>query len=161
MEAARRHRPGLPRGAVTSHSQEVPERHQRAGYCFRKFGSHDLSTLETRARFPLRQPADEDTLSACDGGHCQIPGFSAAANVCLRSGLPLPCISAGRATICSTAGGIPEPVGFSNLADKFTPETITREYLEMYSADSQGDRSVPMRTIATNRYAFATETAHF
>jgi glycosyltransferase involved in cell wall biosynthesis len=110
-------------------------------------------------------------------GFAKSKDFYAGVDVCLISSVwpePLPRtliegISAGRATICSTAGGIPEISGFSNLiglyepsdhrrlselmlkgieeaarwkssqppradfAEKFTPETITRQYLEMYS----------------------------
>jgi glycosyltransferase involved in cell wall biosynthesis len=106
--------------------------------------------------------------------------FYASIDVCLVSSVwpePLPrtlieSINAGRATICSTAGGIPEISGFSNLvgsyephdhrglselmikainerdswkinqppqsgfADKFSPEAITRQYQEVYSADN-------------------------
>ena len=113
-------------------------------------------------------------------GFAKSADFYAGVDVCLISSVwpePLPRtliegIGAGKATICSTAGGIPEISGFSNLigmyqpsdhrelaglmlkgideaarwkkslpprpdfAEKFTPETITREYLEMYSADS-------------------------
>jgi glycosyltransferase involved in cell wall biosynthesis len=113
-------------------------------------------------------------------GFAKSQDFYAGVDVCLISSVwpePLPrtlieAISAGRATICSTAGGIPEISGFSNkigmyepsdyrrlselmlqgiqeaarwkksqpprpdFAEKFTPETITREYLEMYSADN-------------------------
>ena len=113
-------------------------------------------------------------------GFAKSRDFYAGIDVCLISSVwpePLPRtliegISAGRATICSTAGGIPEISGFSNLigmyepndhrglaelmlkgiseatrwkkslpprsdfAEKFTPETITREFLEIYSTDS-------------------------
>jgi glycosyltransferase involved in cell wall biosynthesis len=113
-------------------------------------------------------------------GFAKSHDFYAGVDVCLISSVwpePLPRtliegISAGRATICSTAGGIPEISEFSNLigmyephdhrglaelmlkgiseaarwkkslpprqdfAEKFTPETITRKYLEMYSTDS-------------------------
>ncbi|MBR1195451.1 glycosyltransferase family 4 protein [Bradyrhizobium sp. AUGA SZCCT0240] len=135
------------------------------------------SGLESDVReFKARHPSDRVKWL----GFAKSQDFYAGIDVCLISSVwpePLPRtliegISAGRATICSTAGGIPEISGFSNLigmyqpsdhrelaglmlkgideaarwkkslpprpdfAEKFTPETITREYLEMYSADS-------------------------
>ncbi|UFW88729.1 glycosyltransferase family 4 protein [Bradyrhizobium barranii] len=110
-------------------------------------------------------------------GFTKSADFYAGVDVCLISSVwpePLPRtliegIGAGKATICSTAGGIPEISEFSNLigkyepndhrrlaelmqkatreparwkknaparsdfAEKFTPETITRQYLEMYT----------------------------
>lgn len=113
-------------------------------------------------------------------GFTKSADFYAGVDVCLISSVwpePLPrtlieAIGAGKATICSTAGGIPEISEFSNLvgkyephdyrrlaelmqeairqadrwkkssparpdfAKKFTPETITRQYLEMYTGKS-------------------------
>ena len=110
-------------------------------------------------------------------GFTKSADFYAGVDVCLISSVwpePLPrtlieAIGAGKATICTTAGGIPEISEFSNLvgkyephdhrrlaelmqeairqtalwkktsparpdfAEKFTPETITRQYLEMYA----------------------------
>lgn len=127
-----------------------------------------------------------DLKSACRNDRVQWLGFTKSADfyagvdVCLISSVwpePLPRtliegIGAGKATICSTAGGIPEISEFSNLvgkyephdhrrlaelmqeairqadrwkkssparpdfAEKFTPETITRQYLEMYTGKS-------------------------
>ncbi|MBR1194048.1 glycosyltransferase family 4 protein [Bradyrhizobium sp. AUGA SZCCT0169] len=113
-------------------------------------------------------------------GFTKAANFYASIDVCLVSSVwpePLPrtlieSINAGRATICSTAGGIPEISGFSNMvgsyepnnfrqlaelmvkavndttrwkmtqplqqdfADKFSPESVTRQYMEVYSAGS-------------------------
>jgi glycosyltransferase involved in cell wall biosynthesis len=111
-------------------------------------------------------------------GFTKAANFYASIDVCLVSSVwpePLPrtlieSINAGRATICSTAGGIPEISGFSNMvgsyepnnfrqlaelmvkavndttrwkmaqplqsdfADKFSPDSVTRQYMEVYSA---------------------------
>ncbi|QDP24375.1 glycosyltransferase family 4 protein [Bradyrhizobium cosmicum] len=113
-------------------------------------------------------------------GFAKSADFYAGIDVCLISSVwpePLPRtliegIGAGKATICSTAGGIPEISEFSNLvgkyephdhrglaelmqeairqtarwkmsaparpdfAEKFTPETITRQILEMYAGET-------------------------
>lgn len=113
-------------------------------------------------------------------GFTKAANFYASIDVCLVSSVwpePLPrtlieSINAGRATICSTAGGIPEISGFSNMvgsyepdnfrqlaelmvkavndtsrwkmtrplqpnfADKFSPDSVTRQYVEVYSADN-------------------------
>ncbi|BAL78840.1 glycosyltransferase family 4 protein [Bradyrhizobium cosmicum] len=114
-------------------------------------------------------------------GFAKSADFYAAVDVCLISSVwpePLPrtlieAIGAGKATICSTAGGIPEISEFSNIvgkyephdhrrlaelmqetirqadrwkknspprpdfATKFTPETITRQILEMYTGTAE------------------------
>jgi glycosyltransferase involved in cell wall biosynthesis len=111
-------------------------------------------------------------------GFTKAANFYASIDVCLVSSVwpePLPrtlieSINAGRATICSTAGGIPEISGFSNMvgsyepdnfrqladlmmkavsdtskwkttqplqsdfAEKFSPDSVTRQYMEVYSA---------------------------
>jgi glycosyltransferase involved in cell wall biosynthesis len=110
-------------------------------------------------------------------GFTKAANFYASIDVCLVSSVwpePLPrtlieSINAGRATICSTAGGIPEISGFSNMvgsyepdnfrqladlmmkavsdiskwkmtqplqpdfAEKFSPDSVTRQYMEVYS----------------------------